>query len=77
METSQKGLIDFMRAALNEQSKELITEVQGIDDPHALYLFFCDKNYDISFEDCVKVIQARKKFLELNPPQQGTPPVTY
>lgn len=77
METRQKGLVDFMRDALNEPEKVKITKVQGIDDPHALYLFFCDEGYDISFEDCVKAIQARERFLELNPEQPGNPPVTY
>ena len=78
METRQKGLIDFMRDALNEDSKVMITEFMGVNDAHELYLYFCDRGYDISFEDCVKSIQARERFLELNPPGSGpTPPVTY
>ena len=78
MEKRQKGLIDFMRDALNEESKVMITEFMGINDAHALYLFFCDKGYGISIEDCVKAIQARERFLKLNPPgPTGTPPVTY
>jgi len=74
---NNKGLLDFVRDGLNQDSKVLLTEFTGINDANVLYLYFGDNDYDISLEECVKIVQAKAKFEERNPPVAGTPPVTY
>jgi hypothetical protein len=76
MTTTTKGIIDFARDGLNN-NKDMLTEFTGKNDPDELYLFFFDKGYTVSHEDCVKIAQAKEKFEEVNPPSEGTPPVTY
>jgi len=73
---SKRGIIDFARDGLNDD-RDLLDEFSAKDDPNELYLFFSDKGYSVSYEECVKIAQAKGKFEEMNPRREGTPPVNY